>query len=551
MLYLLFRSVVRAALVAGLMSSASAFDVFVDSVNGSDTNSGATAAQAKATIAGIGSISPKMRIGLARGSHWREQLTIDPAAAPGVFVGSYGAGALPIIDCSDIAPANTWTATSGKANVYHVTWLYLGTYDDHKLRVWEDDSVLTRATSLDACSATPGTFYMVMPLSFPTTIYVHPTGSTNPASDGKKYEITKRPSAVLFAHAVRGIHTRRNGNNNGSTSLTDGGYSDLCLFEDGTNHNAIIFGGGEFKNSVFWGGEAYPDVGSSTLAVFFTNDPSGLVAKVSRCIFVGANAANTYQLAIYAHGATDTNYERMEVEDCAFLGVDNCVDATALHGTSTRNYVRSCTRLGNPGVYSFSSTDDWIDCGRDSDVMQFREVASPDFGSPQATFTIDGLRVCARSSGAAIVKGSGANMAMSVNRSVIAFRNKNAYLITAITAASGALSVNGTVFDDGAYSINIPSAGTISGNSNVFFPQVGGLINTVAYDSLESFQSATGTNANSTSANPQLVDAINGDFTIGNSSLSGLPIGLERTSIEYTPMPATVADAKAWLLAQL
>src|SRR5690606_7665711 len=95
------------------------FDVHVDSVNGSDDNDGATPATALATLGAL-ELVEGMRIGLARGSYWREQ--IDGGAVSGVTVGAYGVGKMPVLDAASPIEG-TWTQpdADGLPNVWMQT----------------------------------------------------------------------------------------------------------------------------------------------------------------------------------------------------------------------------------------------------------------------------------------------------------------------------------------------------------------------------------------------------------------------------------------------
>jgi hypothetical protein len=92
----------------GYLGGVSTFDIFVDSVNGSDANSGTTPALAKATLNGVTQRSG-LRVGLARGSIFRESWTITSA---GVSVGVYGSGNAPRLSNS-VLHTSGWTLVSG------------------------------------------------------------------------------------------------------------------------------------------------------------------------------------------------------------------------------------------------------------------------------------------------------------------------------------------------------------------------------------------------------------------------------------------------------
>jgi hypothetical protein len=231
-------------LVAAVLSERrKGFDWYVDSVNGSDSNTGKSPAQAFATIAKLMTVLDEgQTVGLACGSHWREQLSI---AASNVSVLAYGSGNRPLLDCSNVIAAGAWSKTAGQTNVYQasVPLPGLGAGECY-VAAWENNARLTRAANLGACDATPGSYYPSSDAVSPITLYVHPKDSTNPASDGKVYEYTSRRAALAAYDAngllVNGIHTRRNLGIAGS--LLGGRYCRVlnCLAEDGNSHNIFV-----------------------------------------------------------------------------------------------------------------------------------------------------------------------------------------------------------------------------------------------------------------------------------------------------------------------
>ncbi|HVX66117.1 MAG TPA: hypothetical protein VHA11_05935, partial [Bryobacteraceae bacterium] len=87
---------------------------YVDSVLGDDANSGTGPQSALRTIAALEArIAEGDRVGLARGSAWREQFTL-PAGR--VEVVAYGTGAKPLLDCSDPVGAEAWSQAPGYQN---------------------------------------------------------------------------------------------------------------------------------------------------------------------------------------------------------------------------------------------------------------------------------------------------------------------------------------------------------------------------------------------------------------------------------------------------
>jgi hypothetical protein len=176
------------------------FDWYVDSEDGSDAHTGKTPSQAFQSIAKLLTVMEAgQSTGLKRGSLWREQLSLPGA---GCRVGAYGGGERPILDASDEIAGGAWSKT--------------------------------------ACDATPGS-YFPSGSSGTITLYVHPTGNGNPASNGKTYEYSARPNGIdFYNHAncrVSGVHTRKQLNCDGSLRAGQGATLVNCLASYGGKHN--------------------------------------------------------------------------------------------------------------------------------------------------------------------------------------------------------------------------------------------------------------------------------------------------------------------------
>jgi len=224
-------------------SAYDSYDIYVDSVSGSDANNGLSASTTKQTLSAIGTITAGMSIGLAKGSYWREKITVS---VDNVTIASYGSGAKPILDCADVVPNANWTKTGGYTNVYQAT---LTVDPDSNASewpgLWINGTRCLFSASLAALDSAPGNFYhgSVDDLSS-ITVYVHSTGSTDPTSDGKTYEASIRRSAVdnfLGQHCIiKGLDTRRNYGSYGSITL--GRYGEIrdCIAREGNTHNIYM-----------------------------------------------------------------------------------------------------------------------------------------------------------------------------------------------------------------------------------------------------------------------------------------------------------------------
>ncbi len=233
----------------GYGGRAPVFDWYVDSAGGADGNTGKTPQQALRSIATLLTkpITPGQRIGLARGSVWREQLNVP---ADGITVAAYGTGAKPLLDCSDTIPAGSWSKTAGRTYVYQAS-VVIEQFPDQFMSLWENDVRYTIAADVAACDATPGTYYCADMSTSPATVYVHPTDNSNPGTNGKKYEYPRRSQGVQCLHeycTISGLRTRRNLSNNGSLEVRRFCSVSNCLVEEGTKHNLLIYPGCTLTN---------------------------------------------------------------------------------------------------------------------------------------------------------------------------------------------------------------------------------------------------------------------------------------------------------------
>jgi len=274
-----FRRVDATELLAKIVE----FDWYADSVNGDDNATGKSSAQTLKTIAALLSkpITAGQRIGLRRGSTWREELVIP---ANNVEVYAYGSGAKPLFDCSDVIAAGGWSKTGGQTFVYQVTLspdLAATCWNS----VWENNVRLVRATSVANCDATAGSYYPSSDVTPPITMYVHASDNSNPGTNGKTYEYAKRQQGINAYNytypVIDGVWTRRNLNLGGSIRLGKYGslYNSLC--EDGNAHNLIVATGTYCYNVE--ARNCYYSVSSKAMFVFNEDTPNNEGVTFENC----------------------------------------------------------------------------------------------------------------------------------------------------------------------------------------------------------------------------------------------------------------------------
>jgi hypothetical protein len=281
---------------------------YVDSVGGNNANSGRSPSAALATIAQLltETILPGQALCLARGSTWREMLTVP---ANNVTVAAYGSGNRPLLDASDAIAAVAWSKTGGQVNVYQanvaidVTTNHGGT---RFMGVWIDGTRLTQAASLAACDAAAGTYYIGAMVASPVTLYVHSTGDTNPAVDGKVYDYTNRAHGLdsfdVTGVRVAGIHARRNFDSYGSINIGRSGYASDIRASEGNSHNLFVRAYSTVSDSLV--DDGYYVVAGPIPVVSFENPaPAGATTAFNN-VTVTSSVVST--LAFYAHTGAGT-----------------------------------------------------------------------------------------------------------------------------------------------------------------------------------------------------------------------------------------------------
>jgi hypothetical protein len=176
---------------------------YVDSVAGSDANSGLSFDSAFASLAKVTSVTGATNIYLKRGSMFRESLLVPTNGT----VNAYGTGAKPIISGAVLLTNASFSLTSGKTYTYEYsidapieTNVYVSLTHSNILMVWENDSRLgikwdanAGSGSTAAVEANAGSFWYDRGNN---KLYIHPADNGNPVTNGKTYEASVRTLAV-------------------------------------------------------------------------------------------------------------------------------------------------------------------------------------------------------------------------------------------------------------------------------------------------------------------------------------------------------------------
>lgn len=306
------------------------FDYYIDSVAGSDSNAGTSASASWATLGKLTSASAlrnNVRIGLKRGGFWREFLDVN--SYTGVYVGAYGAGPMPEICGADVASSDGWALTGGRTKAYNRPWANSITLGF--IQLWEDDVAMMWVSSEATCESTPGSFYVSNTLANPATIYYHPTGSGNPASNGKVVEITRWDGGLHGAYFTPGALTAvgiccsKPGHNNGalvaSTAID-------CLAVDGLKHN---LGSPDARRCVAWRAASGAGRTGQSLWVGFAADGTGVTIRAEQIYCVDGPTADAFlsHTSNPAKPTTAVNLTNVYAYNCAQGAA--CSDSLALN----------------------------------------------------------------------------------------------------------------------------------------------------------------------------------------------------------------------------
>jgi hypothetical protein len=290
-------------------------------VHGSDANAGTSPSRAFQNITALPTINAGQSVGLADGSHWRQQLTINAA---NVTVTGYGSGALPILDGSDVIPNSSFTKTPGFTNVYNIaTTTFIEGAQSAWVNMWEtggpsDSSTgtfLANETSVTAVDSTACSYYVpTMTTSFMPTaepIYVHSCDGSSPIADAYTYEFANR-AAGLFMSGLNGnisnIEGRKSAYNDGAIELEGQGNSYVAngiIARDGGKHVMLVGGGSTVENSTLID-SYYGAGGIGNLLVAFDGTGQGLPVNSINNIFQDDQKVDgsNFNTAIIAHTAS-------------------------------------------------------------------------------------------------------------------------------------------------------------------------------------------------------------------------------------------------------
>ncbi len=319
---------------------------YIDSVSGSDSNNGLSTAAPFQTLhkmqtiigttAPFTGLSPWTAIHLKHGSTWTgadawiasdvSNVKVDSSLPDG---SDYGAGGIPVLDGRVVMTAGGWTVDSGACYKYTFTAL-VDTAEQHN--IWEDGVRLVRTASSGACAALAGSYYVPPEggswvAGSPTTMYVHASDGSNPASSGKVYKTqgvvkcfqlgstTSVSNKLYDVDACGGCH------HNGNVEMGRNSYAQGVIVRWGTIHS-LYTDSGFFVNCTSYdcelGFDFVANKGSATDGFIEMN---GCVSDLSATSDIVQNSA------FFVHGDTQATIRYINCiarEHAIGFGVNGC-----------------------------------------------------------------------------------------------------------------------------------------------------------------------------------------------------------------------------------
>ncbi len=445
------------------------YDVYGDSVNGSDVNDGLTESSPLQTLSAIQTAAEAVGSGarirlLNQDSHWRGTLNIETLDNC-VVVGDGGT-----IDGADIV--TSWSLASGQSNTYEASIAH-NADGTHRLTAYEDGVLLDRVDDVAACEAAAGSFVDVQGSDgTPVTMHIHPSDSGNPTTNGKVYEVSTRRFALVFGNNTRveSVKTQRAIVNNGSFD----GVNELdvnaskILASWGTKHN-IGIGSGVVSDSIAYAADpptSYEP--SNTMLVAYLDDiPFGThytFERVGAIQLTGINGgsamgvAHSSNASLYASG---TMRQCWAAGDVFFQNLGGVAPWENLFMTGCHDELT--IRLGvTSGTVKYATANDSYVAGTVNNISTADiEHASINIGARATNGNNSSVFKLTGGANADVTIGRCAFYMEAIHNAGNWYNNSN--------ATGGAFDINYSIVFGGIIQLQIPSGVVYSGNYNVFF----------------------------------------------------------------------------------
>jgi len=315
--------------------------LYVDSVSGNDTTGDGSETTPYKTIEKMLSVlDTEETLLLKRGSVFREQFEIPD----NIRVEAYGFGAMPIISGAEIVDNSDFSLTATTTNTYEVDIVIAETYNpyvsvtnDDVLMAWEDDVRLggkfeNYQTSIAGVEANPGSHWWD---TVTNKLYVHPSDSSNPTTNGKSYEVSVR---TLCCHGgdgfyVKGIHAEKcyaktqTGQQGYALLGYKSGHYDSCVAKHGWNHLVGCNNNEDVNGELLFENIHAEDVEEMSIlagSIYVANKYTGqsFVAKIrfKNCVAKQPNQYSAIQtFGFLSHGVDmDVTFESISAENCYY-----------------------------------------------------------------------------------------------------------------------------------------------------------------------------------------------------------------------------------------
>lgn len=368
--------------------NAPAYTWYVDSITGSDSNNGKAAGAAFATIEKLLTVMQAGDVvGLAKGSTWREQLTIPGNACT---IAAYGTGSAPILNASNIAAKASISKTGGQTNVYEISvtpdWAASKSY----LNVWEDGAFLVRASSLANCDATAGSYFPSASTGT-ITLYIHASDNSDVSANAKVYEYSQRQFGLdaynYTGVIVDGVETRNQLHEDGSLRLGIGGIARNCTFRNGNKHCVLFRDGTSLTDCAAI--NSYYGASSAQMFVANENAPAGLGVTLTRC----TAQLTTYDANVggfYSHSNVSGSFGTITYNAC--VGTNLATGISGTGGTAAAGLIvaNDCTFTGC--MLGYTPVND-MQINRGSFTSPHASYRAINVGANGITVTIDGMTI--------------------------------------------------------------------------------------------------------------------------------------------------------------
>jgi len=513
------------------------FKYYLDSVNGNDLDSGLSPSQAKKTIAALPEIVSGDKIGIAKGSYFREELNLHNIND--LTIGSYGFGAKPIIDCADQCVSANFVKDGGYTNVYQ----YIHAHQVESLfylSMWENGLRLKYVTSLALVDSTPGSYYV--PTSSGAgniTFYVHTSDSSSPITNTKIYDASTRNWGLVVNNncTVFGLHTKRNAHPNGSTEIHENGTVYDCVFEDGAKHNFFI-NYGTVTDCFAWKADE-PSRVQYAMFVGYSVDGRGKSVVWERCTARGSNTTDGGSAFTNHTSGNSMPFDSVSFIDCSvtFIG-----QAFGANNTIVMNATRCFASVIGKGFVPESTTANIVNCRIDGYDSNNNKQTTRSIDSTSSSLNISGLRANVNRENDAVIYGAGV---INITKSAISILSGSTGWQRFVLCRSTGVQINSTynVVNgmDTLYSCPAGSYIIASENNVVSSNTLEIKNNNVAYSTFYAYKSANATlDINSVVGDPLFIDPSVGNYSLQEGSPAiAIGAGLENNNIVYTEIPAS------------